>query len=161
MPSKRRRSEAKTPKKSVTRPPALRIQTTPSPATIVRGKAIHIPATKSQQQPTTPPPNTSGNTSPPSKRIYRETSVSKVLGNSVWPRFHPRKNYLEQCRRASSAPLPDTQATLPAPLTRVTSWITPWGTVVQTNSEQIQHRSALAPRKTWIEGNLEWRRTLG
>ena len=161
MPSKRQRSEAKTPRKSATWPPALRIQTTPSPPTIVRGKAIHIPTTKSQQQPTTHPPSTSGHTSTPLKRIYRETSVSKVLGNSVWPRCHPRKNYLEQCRWASSAPLPDTQATLPAPLTRVTLWITPWGTVVQTNSEQIQHRAALAPQKTWIEGNLEWRKTLG
>ena len=132
-------------------PPPLRITTRSS-------------AKKPRQPPSArPPPTTtipaplSSSRSPPT---FLRISTSRNLGNSVWPRSHPRRNYLECMRRATSEPLPDMEATQAAPLTRVTSWVTPWGLVVQTSSEQVPHQKALAPHDQWVVGNIVWRKTL-
>ena len=54
----------------------------------------------------------------------------------------------------------DTQVMQSLPLMRVTSWISPWGEVVQTASELVTHKRALAPKEIWIAGNKAWRATL-
>jgi hypothetical protein len=59
-----------------------------------------------------------------------------------------------------SEPPPDTQVTQGAPLTRVTTWISPWGTVIQAMTDAITHKAGLSPKEEWIGHNKKWRDSL-
>jgi hypothetical protein len=59
-----------------------------------------------------------------------------------------------------SEPLPTTQATQGALLTWVTTWISPWGTVIQSTADAITHKAGLSLKEEWIGHNKKWRDSL-
>jgi hypothetical protein len=43
---------------------------------------------------------------------------------------------------------------------RVTTWISPWGTVIQATMDAITHKAGLSPKEEWIGHNKKWRDSL-
>jgi hypothetical protein len=88
------------------------------------------------------------------------TKKKKGWGLQVWPTTHRFKPFVARMRRALSEPLPETGAQQEAPLTRVTTWIAPWGELLHSSYEVVQYKDARATKEEWKAAHKEWRKTL-
>ena len=103
--------------------------------------SIHsIPTPLPDPTPTTPPATTMSQTA---QKAY--TRKRKTWGMQVWPESHRMAASLARGHRALSEPLPETHAHHPSPLIRVTSWVGPWGEVIQSTSDLVERKYAVAP----------------
>ena len=117
------------------------------------------PLTPSPLPPSTPPPRviTVEEASQPFHRRFRR---KKTYGMRIWPVIHHSCTAIEIQHHCLSEPLPDTEAHQPCPLTRVISWVAPWGEVIQTTSDQVAHKEAHPPRQDWMDNYQAWRGAL-
>ena len=88
------------------------------------------------------------------------TRKKKTWGMQVWPESHRTGATLARGRRALSEPLPETPAHHPSPLIWVTSWVGPWGEVIQSTSDLVERKHAVAPRADWMDSYRAWQDTL-
>ena len=88
------------------------------------------------------------------------TKKKKTWGMQVWPEGHRTAAALARSRRTLSEPLLETPAHHPSPLIRVTSWVGPWGEVIQSTSDLVEHKYAVAPQADWMDSYRAWRDTL-
>ena len=78
----------------------------------------------------------------------------------VWPESHRTGAALARGRRALSEPLPETPTHHPSPLIRVTSWVGPWEEVIQSTSDLVERKHAVAPHAEWMDSYRAWWDTL-
>jgi hypothetical protein len=80
----------------------------------------------------------------------------KGWGLQVWPTTHQTKMGIARMRRALSEPLPETGAHQEAALTRVMTWVSPWGELLHSSYEIIQYKDARASKEEWLKVHQEW-----
>jgi hypothetical protein len=88
------------------------------------------------------------------------TKKKKGWGLQVWPTIHQTKMGVACTHRALSKPLPETRAHQEAPLTKVTTWVLPWGELLHSSYKVIQYKDARATKEEWKEAHKAWRKTL-
>jgi hypothetical protein len=84
----------------------------------------------------------------------------KGWGLQVWLRTHRTKMGIARMRQALSEPLPETRAHQEAPLTRVTTWVSPWGELLHSNYKIMPYKDARATKEEWLKAHQEWRERL-
>ena len=63
----------------------------------------------------------------------------------VWPERHCTAATLMRGHRTLSEPLPEMTMHHPSPLIWVTSWVGPWGEVIQLTSDLVERKYTVAP----------------